>query len=81
MFKLPFEIFYTVYYLVFSGVVRGVAGVAKATPIFQLLSNKIVLKILTKNFLFTNYLLLVPNVLPVYDFGFKAENSSKFGLD
>ena len=35
-----------------SGVVRGVAGVAKATPIFQLLLNKIVLKISTKNFLF-----------------------------
>ena len=36
-----------------SWVVRGVAGVAKATPIFQLLLNKIVLKISTKNFLFT----------------------------
>ena len=39
--------------VVSSGVVRGVAGVAKATLIFQLLLNKIVLKISTKNFLFT----------------------------
>ena len=42
--------FQNYFYVFFSGVVRGVAGVAKATPIFQILFNKKVTKISQKFF-------------------------------